>query len=257
MSSSIHFKIAAFQFSSFKAVLVAATLIFASSPAISQNLSDGRICRVHEQDLRNIDYHTSLNARQAKRYQQLSQMQRQANSDARRYSCNPGPFSNGSASEECRYIRASQHSIESALQQISRVAATPQQRHLRQAIYTDMRRYNCRNPQELERLMKENRAVTTTRKRIKQTYKKPKTVRQAALQQPAVFVPAENITSTTDLIPVKATASVGKSPFSIPAVPVMKHTKAAEKSPPLIQEAVDYVPDPAIRRVGPAYFPAQ
>lgn len=236
-------------------MLVAVTLLLASSPAISQNLSDGRICRAYEQDLRNIDYHTSLNARQAKRYQQLSQMQRQANSDARRYSCNPGPFSNGSASEECRYIRASQHRIESALQQISRAAATPQQRHLRQAIYTDMRRYNCLSPQELERLMKENRAATTTRKRIKQTYKKPKTVRQAALQQITV-VPAENI-STTDLIPVKATASVGKSPLSIPAAPAMKHTKAAEKSPPLIQEAVDYVPDPAIRRVGPAYFPAQ
>lgn len=256
MFSSIHFRIAGFQFSAFKAVVTAATLIFASAPAISQNLSDGRICRVYEQDLRNLDYHTSLNARQAKRYQQLSQMQRQANSDARRYSCNPGPFSNGSASEECRYIRASQHRIESALQQISRVAATPQQRHLRQAIYTDMRHYNCRSPQELERLMKENRVVSSVRKRIKQTYKKPKTLRQAALQQIPV-VPAENITSTTDLIPVKATASVGKSPFSIPAAPAMKHTKAAEKSPPLIQEAVDYVPDPAIRRVGPAYFPAQ
>ncbi len=256
MFSLIHFRIAVFQFSAFKAVLVAATLIFASAPAISQNLSDGRICRVYEQDLRNLDYHTSLNARQAKRYQQLSQMQRQANSDARRYSCNPGAFSNGSASEECRYIRVSQHHIESALQQISRAAATPQQRHLRQRIYTDMRRYNCRNPQEVERLMKENRVVSSARKRIKQTYKKPRTLRQAALQQIAV-VPAENITSTTDLIPVKATASVGKSPFSIPAAPAMKHTKAAEKSPPLIQEAVDYVPDPAIRRVGPAYFPAR
>ncbi len=256
MFSSIHFRIAGFQFSAFKAVVTAATLIFASAPAISQNLSDGHICRVYEQDLRNLDYHTSLNARQAKRYQQLSQMQRQANSDARRYSCNPGLFSNGSASEECRYIRASQHRIETALQQISRAAATPQQRHFRQAIYTDMRRYNCRSPQEVERLMKENRAVTTTRKRIKQTYKKPRTLRQAALQQIAV-VPAENVTSTTDMIPVKATAGVGKSPFSIPAAPAMKHTKAAEKSPPLIQEAVDYVPDPAIRRVGPAYFPAR
>ncbi|QVQ37915.1 hypothetical protein KHQ08_07920 [Pseudochrobactrum algeriensis] len=207
--------------------------------------------------MRNLDYHTSLNARQAKRYQQLSQMQRQANSDARRYSCNPGPFSNGSASEECRYIRASQHRIETALQQISRAAATPQQRYLRQVIYTDMRRLNCRSPQEVERLMKENRVVNSARKRIKQTYKKPKTVKQAALQQPIVFVPAENVTSTTDMIPVKATASVGKSPFSIPAAPAMKHTKAAEKSPPLIQEAVDYVPDPAIRRVGPPYFPAR
>lgn len=257
MFSSIHFKIPIFQFSPFKAVVAAATLLLASSPAISQNLSDGRICRTYEQDLRNIDYHTSLNAQQAKRYQQLSQMQRQANSDARRYSCNPGPFSNGSASEECSYIRASQHRIESALQQIARAAATPQQRHLRQAIYTDMRRYNCRSPQELERLMKENRAATTTRKRIKQTYKKPKTVRQAALQQPPAFVPAESINSATDLIPVKATASVGKSPFSIPAAPVMKHTKAAEKSPPPVHEAVDYVPDPAIRRVGPTYVPAQ
>lgn len=166
MSSSIHFRIAIFQFSAFKAVVAAATLLLASSPAISQNLSDSRICRVYEQDLRNLDYHTSLNARQAKRYQQLSQMQRQANSDARRYSCNPGAFSNGSASEECRYIRASQHRIESALQQIARAAATPQQRHLRQRIYTDMRGYNCRSPQELERLMKENRVVSSARKRI-------------------------------------------------------------------------------------------
>lgn len=239
-----------------KTTLLTTCLVMLSIPAHAQNIDNSRLCRTYEQKLCAIDYQTRMTTQQAKRYHQLSLIQQQANSDARRYSCNPGPFSNGSASEACSYIRASLHRIESALQQIARAAATPQQRHLRQAIYTDMRRYNCRSPQELERLMKENRPATTKRKRIKQT-KKPKTVKQAALQQPPACVPAKSINSATDPRPVKATASVGKSPFSIPAAPVMKHKKAAEKSPPPACEAVDYVPNPAIRRVGPMYVPAQ
>ena len=234
-----------------KTAFLTACLVALTAPALAQNVGDSRLCRAYEEDLRAIDSLTRFSPHQIARYQQLAQIQQQAKSDARRYSCNATAFSNGSDSEQCRYISNALVRIDTAMRDLHRQAATPQQRHMRQEVYADMRRYNCRSPQNLDRQMKENRAVTTVHKRSPQTYKKPKTMQQAALPvQPATE-------AVSDIIPVKATASVGKSPFSIPAAPDMSHMKAAEKSPPLAQEAVDYVPDPTIRRVGPAYFPAR
>lgn len=184
-------------------------------------------------------------------------MQQQAKSDAKRYSCFSGAFNSGSNSEQCRYINSSLMRIDNAMRTLSTQAATSQQRRVRQIIYTDMRRYNCRTPQALDRLMKENRAVVAGRKRIQQAYKKPKPVRQAALPQAVIIQQDVVETMQTPLVPVKASASVGKSVFSIPAVPALKHTKAAESAPPPVSKAVDYVSDPGIRRVGPAYLPAQ
>lgn len=244
----VYFKALYFYIFQRKTILFVICLVTLNIPAHAQNMDNSRLCRAYEQELRAIDYQTSLTMRQAKRYQQLSQMQQQANSDATRYACTARYFSNRPVSEECRYILSAQQRIETASRQVYTQAATPQQRRMRQAIYKDMSRYNCRDPRYLEQLIKENRSAGTNRKRNPQSYKKPKPIQQAL-----VVAPAEE----TDFMPVKASASVGKSVFSIPAVPDMKHTKAAEISPPPVSKAIDYVPDPNVRRVGPAYFPAR
>lgn len=233
-----------------KTTLLTTCLVTLGIPVHAQNMDTSRFCHAYEQELRAIDYQTSMTMRQAKRFQQLSQMQQQAKTDASRYGCTARNFGNRPVSEECRYILSAQPRIETALRQIHMQAATPQQRRMRQAVYTDMRHYNCRDPRNLEQLIKENRSAGSGRKRNPQSYKKPKPVQQA------LAVVVEPVIET-DYVPVKASASVGKSVFSIPAVPAMKHTKAAEISPPPISKAVDYVPDPNVRRVGPAYFPAQ
>ena len=240
-----------------KTTVLTACLVALSTPAIAQNISDSRLCSAYEEDLRTVNDHTRLSPRQTARYQQLTQMQQQAKSDAKRYSCLAGAFSSGSNSGRCRYINTSLVRIDTSIRNLNTQAATPQQRRMRQIIYTDMRRYNCRAPQSLDRLMKENRAVVAGRKRIQQAYKKPKPVRQVALPQ-AILI-QQNVVETmqTPLVPVKASASVGKSVFSIPAVPALKHTKATESAPPPVSKAVDYVSNPGVRRVGPAYLPAQ
>ncbi|HWD13570.1 hypothetical protein P8H26_04620 [Pseudochrobactrum sp. sp1633] len=242
-----------------KTTVLTACLVALSTPAIAQNISDNRLCRAYEEDLQAVDDHTRLSPRQTARYQQLAHMQQQAKSDAKRYSCLAGAFSSGSNSVQCRYINSSLVRIDTAMRILSTQAATPQQRRVRQIIYTDMRRYNCRTPQSLDRLMKENRAVVAGRKRIQQAYKKPKPVRQAALPQAILIQQDVAETMQTPVVPVKvsANARVGKSVFSIPAVPAIQHTKAAESAPPPVSKAVDYVPDPGVRRVGPAYLPAQ
>lgn len=233
-----------------KTTLFTTCLVTLSIPAHAQNIDNSRLCRSYEQELRAIDYQTSMTTQQARRFQQLSQMQQQAKTDASRYGCTGRSFSNRSASEECRYILSAQPRIETALRQIHRQAATPQQRRIRQAIYTDMRHADCRDPRSLEQLIKENRPLIASRKRNPQSYKKTKPIQQALV--------IETIsTEDTEFVPVKATASVGKSPFLIPAVPNISHTKAAEISPPPVSKAIDYVPNPTIRRVGPAYVPAR
>ncbi len=263
MAHAAYFPIISFHQTTCKIALTTLCLLTLHMSANAQSMTGSRLCRAYEQELQNINETILLNNRQAVRYQQLAQMQQQARRDATRFGCNAGPFSNGSNSETCRYINHAQQRLDSAMNVIGTQAATAQQRRMRQAIYKDMQYYNCRSPQVLARLIQENRdsARQPARKRIKQTYKKPQPVRQAALQKPVLLIPAQETEPQSDIMPVKTNrsigASVGKSVFSIPAEPAMHHTKAAENPPPPVSKAVDYVPDPKIRRVGPAYFPAQ
>lgn len=243
-----------------RTTLVVTCLLMAAAPASAQNISNSRICRAYEVELRKVDYGSSMSMRQVTRYQQLARMQEQAKSDAKRYSCYSRAFSSGANSEECRYINTSLHRLDSALNQISKQASTPQQRRMRQAIYMDMQHYNCRNPQNLERLIQENRHTvrqSAGRTRIKQTYKKPKLLHQASLQQPVSMQTAPAVATKPNIVQVKAIYSTAKPSFSIFTEPSMNNTKAAENTPPPIIEAVDYVPNPNVRRVGPEYVPGQ
>lgn len=259
MFSALNFKSDYFNYTHHRMVLLTACLLVLTAPAIAQNMSNSRICRAYELELRKIDYNTGLSTRQAMRYQQLAQMQEQAKADAKRFSCNRGLFSSGSNSEECRYINISQQRLEIAASQIFKQAASQQQRRMKQAVYMDMSYYNCRSPQNREWLMQENRHTSqpATRNRIKKTYKKQKLVRQASLKPSTILEDLSSAEKPTDLVPVKASYSGVKPNFSILTEPSMNNAKAAENPPPPAVKAVDYVPNSNVRRVGPEYLPGQ
>lgn len=237
--------------------LAISCFLFLSAPVWAQTLSGHSLCRAYEQHLRNLDYNIALTTRQAMRVHQLLQGQQQVKNDAKRFSCYPEIFSKRAVSEQCHYIGTAQQRIATALNQISVQAATPQQRQMRQAIYMDMRYYNCRNPQSLERLMQENNRSEQAlpRKRNKPAYKKQKSLQQASLQR-AVINLAEP--ESSDVKPAKAMFTHVPPLLSIPQAPNIDDTKAADSAPPpVFHEPAAYVSDPKIRRVGPAYVPAQ
>lgn len=218
-------------------------LVFWTAPALTQVYSKNRVCQYMEQDLHQINHTIIQNSAHNARYIKLVQMQKHARNDAIRYSCYSDLFRKGSSSEACRYIMSSQQRIETALSKLSNQAATVQQKQIKLTIYQHMQANNCRSPQSLDQLMNENRKATP-RKRRKASYKKHKPLSQVVKFEPAII--ENNIASDT------------AHQIRTPAVPELKNTKAAEKTPPpLFFDAVDYVPDPTIRRVGPEYIPAQ
>ncbi|WOC14881.1 hypothetical protein [Pseudochrobactrum sp. MP213Fo] len=264
MFSNLNIQSSYFHISNEVKLLFLICALLCTAPAWAQTNSANHLCNLYEQHLRATDYKIALNARQSARARQIMHMQHQANSDAKRFSCHDGIFSKGSVSEQCNYIRGAQKRLESALQQISHQAATPKQRRIKHAIYKDMHQSNCRNPQSLEQLIQKNRQVSPAkvRKRIQQNYNKQKPVQQVVLQQPAIIQVTPKMSEPQERIPIKAVISYNPL-FSTPPTPNMQTEKAAENSPPPISsksalsEPVDYIPDQTIRRVGPAYYPAQ
>lgn len=248
-----------FNYTHYRIMYLLTCLLMLAAPATAQNNSNSRICQGFEQELRNINNTSNLSTRQALRYQQLMQMQEQAQADAKRYSCNAGLFSGGSNSAECRYIIMSQQRLETALNQISKQATSPQQRRMRQDIYRDMRDYNCRSPLGREEGVRRNRndKRSATDNPMKQNNKNPKTEWLSPSLPPATPENEVRTEKPTASDAKKNGYSKVKPGFSIFTQPSMNNTKAAEPNPPPASNPTDYVPDPKIRRVGPEYAPDQ